>query len=175
MKAVLRFIWDLRPDAVFQKDWWQRHKMVSSLAAKAESSRPECGRHSCQRAAYMSSPSTPLSCYVWGSSNWLPVNPFTLGSFLEGIWTLILCVRKTDLRSGTEATTLAHHWLPSQRKKPFVTSSSQSCCQDTQSSAGLFPLAPILTLSLPWVFSFTSLLPSVSYRLSFHTICFSKK
>lgn len=105
MKAVLRFIWDLRPDAVFQKDWWQRCKRVSSLGAKAESSRPECGKHSCQREGYMSSPSTPPSCYVWGSSNWLPVDPFTLDSFLEGIWTLILSVRKTDLRSGTQATT----------------------------------------------------------------------
>jgi hypothetical protein len=52
------------------------------------------------------------------------------------------------------------HWLPSQRRRPFVTSPSRSCCQDTSSSHGLFPLAQVFLLLLES--SWMSLLPSVS-------------
>lgn len=63
------------------------------------------------------------------------------------MWTSISRVRKNDLSSGTQATTPTCHWLPSQRTRPFVTSSSQTCCQDTQSSdgrpTGTGPLPPL--------------------------------
>lgn len=110
---------------------------------KQKASRPELVGHSCQSSWWYVLSLPCISSCIWGSSSWLPLDLFALASFLEGMWTLILWVRKDDLRSGPQATTLACLWLPSQRKRPFVTSSSRTCCQDTYSSDGLFPLAPV--------------------------------
>ena len=110
---------------------------------KQKAWRPELVGHSCQNSWWYILSLPCISSCIWGSSSWPPLDLFALASFLEGMWTLILWVRKDDLRSGPQATTLACLWLPSQRKRPFVTSSSQTCCQDTYSSDGLFPLAPV--------------------------------
>lgn len=103
---------------------------ASSLGAQARSPGPEFGGTAAKTADYTSfAPLHPLT-----TSEALPIglslDLFALASFLERTWTLILWVRKNDLRSGTQTTTLVCHWLPSQRKGPFVTSSSQTCCQD---------------------------------------------